>query len=134
MRFVLDSFAAARKRLALMKTESRLREVDEIWETYCDIEQSIEVSKFIFKLHSSLGKRRKLVASSKNDPATLHLTTLARIYEKVDALVVSADIATREGRGENAIELARDARDQLKILLLGQAKSEQTKARRMGSL
>ena len=130
MRFVLDSFAAARKRLALMKIESRLRDLDDIWEAYCDIEQSIEVSKFLFKLHNRLGRHRKLVASARNDPAVIPLTTLAKIYVKVDVFVASADKATREGRGGDAIEFARSARDQLKLLLLGQAKSEQTDSKR----
>lgn len=123
MQFVLDSFAGARKRLATMKLESRLRDIDEIWEAYCDIEQSIEVLKFAFRLNR-LGKYRRLVASSKNDPTTLPLTTLARIYDRVDALITSADSAVKEARGEDAIEWSRSARDQLKVLLLGKAKSE----------
>lgn len=127
MQFVLASLASARKRIALIKIESKFRDTDEIWETYCDIEQSIEVSKYVFKLQNRLGKYRKLKVSSQNDPATLALTKLCAIYDEVDSLVISACEAAKQGKGEDAIELSRRARDQLKILLLGQAKSERKK-------
>lgn len=127
--FVLDSLGSARKRIASMKNNSKLRDIDEIWETYCDIEQSIEVSKFAFKLHNRLGKHRRLAASSKNDPSTLTVDELTSLYADIDSLIVSAENAVREGRGEDAIDLSRSARDQLKMLLMGQAKSEQTRMR-----
>lgn len=51
-------------------------------------------------------------------------------YESLSLLIDSANVAIREGNGEDAIELARKARDQLKLLLLGRAKSEQMSIRR----
>lgn len=128
--FVLSSLDTARKRIMELKTETQLRDINTIWETYCDIEQSIEVSKYLFKLHDRLGTYRRLTASAKNNPVTLPKQTLISIYESVDSSVVSAAKAVKDGRGLEAIELARHARDQLKVLLLGLAKSEQLILRR----
>ncbi len=71
-----------------MKDNSNLRDIGEIWETYCDIEQSIEVSMFVFKLNDRLDKYRRLTVSSKNYPSTLPLSTLKSLYDNVDSLVM----------------------------------------------
>lgn len=127
---MLSSLDRARNRIAELKKETNLREISTIWETYCDIEQSIEVSKYVFKLHDRLGTYRRLVASVKNDPTKMSARGLISIYNDVDFLVLSATRAVMERRGEEAIELSRKARDQLKLLLLGVARSEQSTMRR----
>ncbi len=130
LEYVLSSLREARNRLGKMDSEEKYRDASEIWEALCDVEQAIEVSKFVFHLHDRLGKVRTLTVSSKNSPATLDLDELKSRYRFVESALVSADIAYREGKAEDAIEWARKARDQLKILLLGKYKSERLKLRK----
>ena len=80
-----------------------------IWEAYCDVEQAIEVSKFIYNLHERLGKVRPLRISKKNDPKTIPLGELITVYKFVNSNIASADEALRNERGEDAIEFARKA-------------------------
>ena len=126
MQFVLSSLEDARKRLAHLDTEEKIRNTSEIWEAYCDVEQAIEVSKFIFDLHERLGKIRSLKVSTKNDPKSIPLEELRARYRFVNSTIASAVDAYRHGRGEEAIEFARKARDELKILLLGRRKTERS--------
>ncbi|MHB1867488.1 MAG: hypothetical protein ACYCPP_00910 [Nitrososphaerales archaeon] len=128
MQFVLSSLEDARKRLAHFDTEEKLRNTSEIWEVYCDIEQGIEVSKFVFNLHERLGKIRPLKISTKNDPKSIPLEELRARYRFVNSAIASAADAYRRGSGEEAIEFARKARDELKILLLGRRKTERSEA------
>jgi hypothetical protein len=127
MEFVLSSLNDARTKLAKMRLEDKLRSPDEIWEAYCDIEQAIEVSKFVFGLHNRLGVARTLRVSAKNDPETIPLGELAEKYGVVDSSLVSACEAYKKGNAEFAIDLARRARDELKILLLGNRKKVKSK-------
>ena len=126
MQFVLSSLESALKRLSNLDTEEKIRNTNEIWETYCDIEQAIEVSKFVFNLHERLGKIRSLKISTKNDPKSIPLEELRARYRFVNSAVASATDAYKRGRGEEAIEFARKARDELKILLLGRRKTERS--------
>jgi len=126
MQFVLSSLEDAQKRLARFDTEEKLRNTSEIWEAYCDIEQAIEVSKFVFNLHGRLGKIRSLKVSTKNDPKSIPSGELRSRYRFVNSAIASAADAYRHGRGEEAIEFARKARDELKILLLGRRKTERS--------
>ena len=126
MQFVLSSLESALKRLSNLDTEEKIRNTNEIWETYCDIEQAIEVSKFVFNLHERLGKIRSLKVSTKNDPKSIPSVELRSRYRFVNSAVASATDAYKRGRGEEAIEFARKARDELKILLLGRRKTERS--------
>src|SRR5579872_5181400 len=74
--FILSSLKEAHKRFAELDSEEKLRSANMIWEAYCDVEQAIEISKFVFNLHERLGKVRSLKVSSKNDPKTIPLDTL----------------------------------------------------------
>jgi hypothetical protein len=120
--FVFKSLEEARKRLASMDSELKLRDTNEIWEAYCDVEQAIEASKFIFGLHDRLGKARALKVSSRNDPKLMPLSDLVARYKIADSALLSAENAYRHGGGEKGIDCARTARDELKALLLGRRK------------
>ncbi|MGI0090623.1 MAG: hypothetical protein ACREBS_02840 [Nitrososphaerales archaeon] len=129
--YVLSSMGDARARLAKMKNvEEFLRDLDEVWEAYCDIEQAIAISKFVFRSPAKLGKIRKLQISSKCDPLVIPADELRSKYEFADSNLVAAGEQLKEGNGEKGIELARRARDELKILLLSNRKSEKSTRRR----
>jgi hypothetical protein len=113
-----------------MERDKKLRDMSEIWEVYCDVEQAIEVSKFLFGLHARLGNIRALSASVKNDPTTIPLNDLIAKFRFVDSALESAIKEYNIGNGEAAIELARRARDQLKNLLLGKKKAEVSRLRK----
>ncbi len=118
--FVLSSLSEARKGLANMDSEEKLRNASRIWEVYCDIEQAIEVSKFVFSLQVQVGTIRALKVSGKNDLGTISIDDLSAKYRLVNSDIISAEKACEMGNGESVIEFARKARDELKVLLLGE--------------
>jgi len=120
--FVLSSLGEAREKLASMDSEEKLRNSSRIWEVYCDIEQAIEVSKFVFGLHDRLGAIRTLRVSGKDDLRTSHIDVLSAKYKLVNSEIASAEKEYEMGNGESAIEFARRARDELKVLLLGEGR------------
>lgn len=121
---VLLSLSNARNRLTRMLESKNFRDPIEIWEVYCDVEQAIAASKFAYGSSVRSGKIRALVASIKNDPATIPLNELIIRYNLVDTAIASALAEYSNENGESAIEFARKARDQLKILLAGRKKAE----------
>jgi hypothetical protein len=128
--FVVASFLEARKRLSLMNTEDAMRDENEIWEVYCDIEQGVQVSKYVFGVQDGLGVIRKITASARNDPSKIPLGELSRRYKIVDSHLAEALEALRNGMGEEEIEIARKARDELKRLLLGRRAGERATQRK----
>ena len=125
--FVLSCLSEARKKPASMNSEEKLRNTLRIWEAYCDIEQAIEVSKFVFRLHDQLGTIRTLEISEKTNPETTPVDELATKYRLANSDIESAEKACEKMNGESAIEFARKARDELKILLLGERKIKRRK-------
>jgi hypothetical protein len=124
---VLSSLREASNTFSSMDSEEKLRDTSRIWEIYCDIEQAIEVSKFVFNLHFQLGKIRTLRVSLKNNPATIPIEGLSKIYRDVNSNIVTATRAYEAGDAESAIEFARKARDEIKILLLAERKTRRKK-------
>ncbi|MDG6922349.1 MAG: hypothetical protein JRN67_03530 [Nitrososphaerota archaeon] len=125
--FLISSLNGARRRLADLEHTDGISSANEIWETYCDIEQAIEVSKYIFGLDDRLGNPRSLRASQKNNPALLPRDDLIQSYRIADAAISSAIQRFQRGNGEDGIECSRKARDVLKTLLVGIRKSERGK-------
>jgi hypothetical protein len=132
-KFVISSLREARRRLASIDTNKRMSDVSELWEAYCDLEQSIEISKYVFDMAESIGIYRKLVASIKNDPATLSPDELAKRFKRAQSNIDYALEAFAQGRGKEEVEFARKARDELKIMLLGRNKTERAEYRRHAS-
>jgi hypothetical protein len=132
-KFVISSLREARRRLASIDSNKKMLDVGELWEAYCDLEQSIEVSKYIFNIAESIGTYRKLVSSIKNDPTMLSPSELAKRFKRTESNIDAALEAFERGRGEEEIEFARKARDELKIMLLGRKKTERAGYRKRAS-
>lgn len=98
--------------------------MNEIWEAYCDIEQAIQVSKYVFKIEDELGTRRKLVVSMKNDPLLISSGELSKRFKKATSNIDLALKAFAEERADDEIEFARRARDELKVMLSARKMSE----------
>ena len=114
---VISLLQDARTRLSNVKQTDQRDNPEVIWESYCDVEQSIELSKFVFNLNSCLGKIRALPASKKNAPESMPTAELMARCRMIDSFLVSATAQYQNGNGGSGIEFARRARDELKILL-----------------
>lgn len=128
---VVSNLKAARARIMNIERTDRFRDYGEIWEAYCDVEQAIMISKFVFKLDSKLGVLRALRASIKNNPSDIPKDELIAKYGIVESALGSSISEFEEGRCESGIMHARIARDELKMLLLGSAKAKNGKKRKM---
>ena len=120
---VLDWLDAAYKRIGNMRSESRFRDVDEIWETYCNVEMAIALSKFIVGTKMSSGRIRRVKISGSSDPSVIDYENLERAFALIESEILASKKKLQEGKGGESIELARKARDRLKMMILGRRKN-----------
>ena len=106
-----------------------MRDIDEIWEAYCDVEEGIALSNFALGAFDRLGKRRKLTVSLKDDPSRLPAGELRRKFSFVEQYVSSSIEEFSRGKGEDAVESARKARDVLKSMLIAHSSAEKRSRR-----
>ncbi len=110
---MLERIRKAKERLAVLNSENRVRDPDEIWEAYYDVEEAILMAKVVFHGFDRPGKMRKLPAYTGLSDEDVR----AKISSAEDSLsLAEASLAKRAA--EETIERLRKARDQLKAILL----------------
>ena len=122
-KLVLEWLDSATKRIDNMRSESRLRDADRIWETYCDVEMAIALTKFIGTKKIRSGSMRRLKESGSSDPSMKRDEDLDRTFALIESEIHRSKKNLLEGRGEEGIEHARKARDSLKAMLLGRRRN-----------
>jgi hypothetical protein len=126
--FVLANTGEAKRRISNMlvsgENSELSKKMDEIWETYCDIESAIAMSKLVFGANNKLGVTRKISVSGKFDPMIMSWGEFRAKLVEVDSNLSLARSRFQHGSAEDAIELARKARDELKIMLISHRRSE----------
>ena len=125
--FALNSLSSARRRLSNLSSldNKAARNLDEIWETFADVETAIAMSRFISGSYPMLGKERKLHSRKKeDDPLTISFDKLCDKYHLIDLKLKDSEIDLKNLRFDRGIEMARQARDEIKAMLLCARRSE----------
>ncbi len=127
---VLGRFEECKNRLRSLFTENRMRDIDQIWEAYCNVEEGIALSNFVLRSFDRLGVRRKLTVSAKDNPESMNEMDLRKKLSYVEQNLVSAIEGFSKGEEIEAAEFARRARDALKSMLIAQSREERKKNRK----
>ena len=127
---ILGRLEKCKNRLRSLSTENRLRDIDQIWEAYCEVEEGIALSNFVLRSFDSLGVRRRLTVTANDNPETMSEVELQKKLFFVEENISSSIDRFSIGNGTEAAELARRARDVLKSMLIAQAR-DQKKSRRI---
>ncbi|HXQ92900.1 MAG TPA: hypothetical protein VN739_07815 [Nitrososphaerales archaeon] len=119
---VRERIKRSQNRTILQVNDSRLRDLNEIWETYYDTEEAILISKIIFGGFDKPGKIRKL-----NAPANFDFSRLSDLEIRAKFEIIGKNLSLAENNimnrlGNETIEHLRIARDELKIMLLSPEK------------
>jgi hypothetical protein len=122
-RAVFSYLDSCKKRLADMRTDRNLRDMDALWEAYSDLESAIGLSKFVFYIPLKAGTFRRLTVSKEADPRVVPDKELERKYSIVESGIVTAQTLLTGNSVEEGIELLRKARDELKAMLLSARKN-----------
>lgn len=120
--FVNERIVRSRDRICVLNSHNRLRDKDEIWEAYYDLEEAILMSKVIFRGFDKPGKRRRLPKI-----ANLSDEEVRAKFKITEASLRSAERSLTKQAGDETIEFLRRARDQLKLMLLVYAPSRPAK-------
>ena len=72
-----------------------MRDKEDILEAYCNLEQVIQISEYIFKLRDTLGTNRKPTVSTENYTSTLSIAELARRCKIADSNIAMAGLALK---------------------------------------
>ena len=128
IKIVLEAMSHARKRLSAALEEGRCRDINLLWRTYMDVEFSIGIGKFLVKeTEGKLGMKRKIVISKKKDPLQMSPENLDVTIRAIDHELQKAEIGFQVMPSEDAIESARKARDELKMLILSSGKKNSSR-------
>jgi hypothetical protein len=120
---VHERIKKSQNRVIFLTNNNRLRDLNEIWEAYYDVEEAILISKIIFSGFDMTGKLRKL-----NVPLNFDFSKLtdSKIRAKLESIGKNLSLAeSRLGTRsrDETIEYLRRARDELKVMLLSPEKS-----------
>jgi hypothetical protein len=121
---VLEALERARKlgEEKLRGGELELRKVDGFFRMYSEVEFSIGLGKFLLEEKNSVGIFREISVSKKNDPQTMPLGRLRDRVKAIDSDLEYAEYSFETGSTRAALETARRARDELKMLVLANRK------------
>jgi hypothetical protein len=129
--YVRDRIRRSQDRISNLTKNNRLRDVDEIWEAYYDVEEAILISKIIFGGFDKPGKIRTLNIPTDFDFFKLSDSEIRAKFESVGKNLSLAELKLELSSGEETIESLRRARDEVKIMLLRPSKAPK-KANRTG--
>ncbi|MDA4111832.1 MAG: hypothetical protein OK439_04795 [Thaumarchaeota archaeon] len=124
--FTIRRLNESSSRLARLSDQNRIRDVEEIWEAYCDVEEAIAISNFKLGVFDRVGKTRKLTISFKDDPSKMPEQDLRKRFISIESNLSAAKENFEKGMGDEGAELARRARDDLKKMLIGHEKSNKS--------
>jgi hypothetical protein len=128
---VLGRLRDCEDRIKNLLMEGKIRDIDEIWEAYCVVEEGIALSNFALGAFDRLGKRRKLTVSAKDDPLKMSEDDLRKKYSFVQDSLARSLEQFITGAGEAGAESARKARDVLKTMLIACSDTEKRESRRV---
>ncbi|MDG7000835.1 MAG: hypothetical protein JRN15_17210 [Nitrososphaerota archaeon] len=123
MKLVLELLDSACKRIDDMHANFGLRNIERIWETYCDVEMAIGLAKYLDSPAITTGSYRRVKVSGKSDPAIAEHKDLEKEFALIKSQVISSKKSLLEGKKSDSIELARKARDRLKAMFLSNRKN-----------
>jgi len=125
--FVLSNLRSARARLAFLQTLDGPKNSDEIWETYCDVETAVAMSRFIFGSFGRASEKPKGTTSRDWNPATTASEIIRAKFQSIDSTLAEAENKLQSSSSDG-IELLKIARDELKLILLSAEKSKEKKS------
>ncbi|MFI5420799.1 MAG: hypothetical protein ACHQ1H_07505, partial [Nitrososphaerales archaeon] len=76
--FVLGRLEKCKILVVSLISQNRLRDIDQIWEAYCNVEEGIALSNFALGSFDRIGVRRKLSVSVNDNPETMNETELRK--------------------------------------------------------
>ncbi len=120
---VIELLDGALNRIKEMSGASRVADSRELWETYCDVEMAIALSKFAVGYEPMPGSYRRVSVSRKSGLSSLGSEKLQSELALIQSLLFEAKQNFLGGKRQEAIECSRKARDRLKVLILGDRKS-----------
>jgi hypothetical protein len=115
--FIDERVKRSRERLAVLNSKTDPKDLDEIWETYYDLEEAIFMAKIIFGGFDKQGRLRRLPDFSQGFSGE-------EVRAKIQAAernLSRAESSLQKLAGNETIELLRAARDQAKMILLAEA-------------
>ena len=115
---VRERITRSQDRIIHLVNANRLRDLDEIWEAYYDVEEAILLSKIIFGGFDKPGKTRKLNVPTNFDFLKLSESEIRAKFESVGKCLSVAEGKLAQGSEDDMIEFLRRARDELKVMLL----------------
>jgi hypothetical protein len=124
---IIGRLEESRNRLRHLSEENNMRDIDEIWEAYCDVEEGIALSNFVLEAFDHAGKFRRLSVALKDDPDRIGNEDLRKKFSLIDANLTASLEKFSKGSGEDGAEFARRARDALKKMLIAHSKSDKKK-------
>ncbi len=119
---VYERIKRSQNRVISLNNENRLRDLNEIWEAYYDVEEAILISKIIFGGFDKPGKLRKLNVPPNFDFSKLTDREIRARFEFTGKNLSSAESKLGIRSGDETIEYLRKARDELKVMLLSPEK------------
>jgi hypothetical protein len=120
---VRERIKRSRNRVILQVNDGRLRDLDEIWESYYDVEEAILIAKIIFGGFDKPGKTRELNVPANFDFSKLSDSKIRAMFESIGKNLSLAENKIENRSGDETIEHLRIARDELKMMLLSPEKS-----------
>lgn len=112
--YVSGKIKTALNRLAVLNSsQSRLRDFDETWEAYYDLEEAILMAKIVFEAFDRPGRIRKL-----RSPSKLSDEEIRAALRTAEDNLLKAEQKLIDRAGDQTVEFLRRARDELKIILL----------------
>jgi hypothetical protein len=127
--FIFERIEKARQRISVLNpNDSFNRDSEEIWETYCDVEEAILMAKVVFRGFDRPGRLRKLLEIKEISEKTIR-ASMETASHNLD--LAYSDLVRQ--RGNELVEHLRAAREQLKSLVITVDRinsKSRTKARR----
>ena len=107
-----------------LDSEEKLRDPDQIWRIYSNIEFFTGLLSFVKDEHRHLGTFKNVQSSKSNDPTSMPLERLLKLMRNIDEKLELAEKGLMERfDSQEGLNEARSARDSLKLLLLGYRKA-----------
>ena len=107
-----------------LDSEEKLRDPDQIWRIYSNIEFFTGLLSFVKDEHRHLGTFKNVQSSKSNDPTSMPLERLLKLMRNIDEkLELAEKDLTERLDSQEGLNEARSARDSLKLLLLGYRKA-----------
>lgn len=124
---VIETLRSSHEKLiACLASDSKMRDVDYLWQIYSEVELGVALAKFtVERKKEHTGKFNEFRSSISNDPSKLPIEKLRSMLAgcQSDLEYALYDFETTGGTA-NGLDATRKCRDVLKSLILGHRKLE----------